>query len=91
MAIETCPECRVPRYITADHRWLSSGAIVQTSAEKTRPYFLECENLDPLFGGIEGIIGEPIEPIVIAIKCMNVKTYIEGSDTGRDQGDAAAA
>ncbi|MEW6553894.1 MAG: hypothetical protein AB1384_06380 [Actinomycetota bacterium] len=78
MAIDTCSECRVPRYITSDHRWLSSGAIVQASAEKTRPYFLECENLDPLFGGIEGIIGEPIEPIVIAVKQMNVKTYIEG-------------
>jgi len=79
MALDTCAECGVPRYITSDHRWLSSGAIVQASAEKTRPYFLECENLDPLFKGIEGIIGEPIEPIVIAIKRMNVKTYIGGT------------
>ena len=78
MAIDTCAMCGVPEYITADHRWLSSGVIVQTSAEKTRPYFLECENLDPLFGGIESIIGEPIEPIIIAVKRMNVKTYIEG-------------
>jgi hypothetical protein len=78
LAIDNCPECRVPKYITGDHRWLNSGAIVQASNEKTRPYFLECENLDPLLGGIEGIIGEPIEPIVIAIKRMNVKTYIEG-------------
>jgi hypothetical protein len=78
LAIDTCPECKVPRYITGDHRWLNSGAIVQTSAEQTRPYFLECENLDPLFSGIEGIIGEPIEPIVIATKRRNVKTYIEG-------------
>jgi hypothetical protein len=78
LAIDTCLECRVPKYITGDHRWLNSGAIIQASAEKTRPYFLECENLDPLFAGIEGIIGEPIEPIVIAIKRMNVKTYIEG-------------
>ncbi len=78
MAIETCPECGVPTYITADHRWLNSGAIVQASAEKTRPYFLECGNLDPLFDGIAGMIGELIEPIVIDIKRMNVKTYIEG-------------
>lgn len=82
MAIDTCPECRVPRYITGDHRWLSSGAIVQTSAEKTRPYFLECENLDPLFRGIEGLVGEPIEPIVIATKRRNVRTYIEGALPG---------
>ncbi len=78
MAIDTCAECGTPRYITSDHRWLSSGAIVQSSAGRTRPYFLECENLDPLFSGIEVIIGDPIEPIIIAIKRMNVKTYIEG-------------
>jgi hypothetical protein len=76
--IDSCPECRVPRYITGDHRWLNSGAIVQTSSESTRPYFLECENLDPLFKGIEGIIGELIEPVLIDIKRRNVKTYIEG-------------
>jgi len=79
LAIDTCPECKVPRYVTSDHRWLSSGAIVQASAEKTRPYFLECENLDPLFSGIEGIIGATIEPIVIDTKRRNVKTYIEGA------------
>jgi hypothetical protein len=76
--IDRCPECNVPKYITAEHRWLDNGTIVQTSSENTRPFFIECENIDPLFRGIERMIGMSIESLVIATKRRNVRQYIEG-------------
>ncbi|MDY6796544.1 MAG: hypothetical protein SWK76_14890 [Actinomycetota bacterium] len=71
-----CPECGVPRHITSEHMWLNSGAIVQSRESKTRMVFIECENLDPLFRGIEGVIGMPIERAVNATKCKAVRSYL---------------
>ena len=77
MEMEACPECGVPRFITAEHHWLDSGTIVQASNEKARPFFIESANLDPIFNGVEQIIGAPIRPIVIVTKRRAIRGYID--------------
>ncbi|MHB8781541.1 MAG: hypothetical protein ACYC55_09180 [Candidatus Geothermincolia bacterium] len=62
---EFCPECDVPCYVTREHRWLSSGAIVLTHDPSQRVVFLESANLDGLFEGISSLIGTSIDRIVI--------------------------
>lgn len=39
--------------------------------------FMECENLDPLFRGIQELIGVPIEHVLIAAKRKAVRAYLE--------------
>jgi hypothetical protein len=73
----TCPECGVPMFITEQHSWVDSGAIVQSSNETVRPFFIECANLDPLFNGVEQLIGAPIRPIVIVTKRRAIRAYID--------------
>ena len=77
MDTETCPECGVPRFITTEHSWLDSGTIVQSGNGKVRPFFIESANLDPLFNGVEQIIGAPIRPIVIITKRRAIRGYID--------------
>ena len=63
-ALETCPECGVPRRITGQYLWLNSGAVVMRSNPGMRVGFLESENLDPLYRGISEAIGLPIDRLV---------------------------
>lgn len=65
--IPVCPECGVPRLVTAEHTWLSDGAIVQTRFWGHRMAFIESENLDPLFKGIEELIGMAVEDILVNV------------------------
>jgi hypothetical protein len=74
--VEKCPECGVPYHITSEHNWLNNGAIVQSRERRTRMVFIECENLDPLFDGIENLIGMPIGRAVTAAKRKAVRTYL---------------
>lgn len=78
MKVERCEECGVPLYITTTHRWLESGAIVLAGQERSRPYFMECENIDPILATVESIIGLPVENVVIATDRRGVKTYLKG-------------
>lgn len=73
--IDLCTECGVPRYITSEHLWVDSGAIIQSRESEIRMIFIECENLDPLFRGIENLIGMPIEHAVTAAKRKAVRSY----------------
>ena len=73
---EFCPECGTPTHITSEHRWLSSGAIVQTHDTRNRLAFIESENLDPLYRGIGELIGMPIEHIVIEASRRATRGYI---------------
>jgi hypothetical protein len=74
--IEVCPECGVPKYITSEHSWLNNGDIVQSRNQKSRMIFIETENLDPLFKGIEQIIGMPIEHMVITAGRRAIRGYL---------------
>ncbi len=73
---EFCPECNTPTHITSEHRWLSSGVIVQTNDTRNRLAFVESENLDPLYRGIGELIGAPIEHIVIEASRRATRGYI---------------
>jgi hypothetical protein len=72
-----CPECGVPDYITSEHRWLDSGAIVQSTRETSRLFFIETGNIDPLHRNIEKIIGRPLEKQIITIKRRAIRSYID--------------
>ncbi len=65
--IPVCPECGVPRLVTAEHTWLSDGAIVQTRFWGHRMAFVETENLDPLFKGIEELVGMSIQDVLVRV------------------------
>jgi len=76
-AIDLCPECGVPRHLTSEHVWLNSGVIVQSRDRRNRMVFIESENLDPLFRGIEEIIGAPIGQVLVTAKRRAVRAYLD--------------
>ena len=60
----------------SEHLWLNNGDIVHSRARSSRLIFLESENLDPLFRGIERIIGMPIEHMVITAARRAYRVYL---------------
>lgn len=74
--IDRCPECGVPEIITSEHLWLNNGDIVHSRAQSSRIVFMETENLDPLFKGIEQIIGAPIEHMIITAGRRAYRIYL---------------
>jgi hypothetical protein len=74
--LEVCRECLVPLHVSSEQTWLNGGAIVQSRDSRNRMVFMECENFDPLFQGIEKIIGMPIERAVTAAKRKAVRAYL---------------
>ena len=77
MELERCPECGAPENITGEHLWLNNGDIVQKRHQSHRMVIIETENMDPLFRGIEQIIGVNIEPIVITAVRRAVRPYLK--------------
>jgi hypothetical protein len=75
--VDLCPECGVPRHITSEHTWLDNGVIVQSRDRRNRMVFVESENLDPLFRGIQELIGVPIEHALITAKRRAVRSYLD--------------
>ncbi len=75
--IKVCRKCGVPRLVSKEQNWLDNGVIQQTMDKANRMVFYESDNLSSLFEGIEGIIGLPIEHIVIESKRLDVKEYTE--------------
>lgn len=75
MDVEICPQCLVPRQIVDGHRWLNNGVIVTTIDPSLRMVFTECENFDPIFQGIEKLIGVPIEHIIVDIERKGTRDY----------------
>ncbi len=71
-----CPECKVPGKFVDNHLWLGGGTVVQSTDQEHRMVLIECANLDPLFKGIEEIIGVPIERIVIETKRRATRDYL---------------
>jgi hypothetical protein len=77
MALKACSECGVPEIITGEHLWLDNGDIVHKRARSSRMVFIETEILDPLFLGIEQIIGVPIEHMVITAGRRAYAVYLK--------------
>jgi hypothetical protein len=74
--MEKCPECGVPNWVTGGHLWLNNGDIVQRNDQKNRLVLFESENIDPLFKNIEGLIGVPIEHIIITSVRRAVRSWL---------------
>lgn len=74
--LKPCPECGIPGYIANEHTWLNNGDIVQSREEWHRMLFIECENFDPLFHGIEEIAGTSIEHFVITAQRRATRAYL---------------
>ncbi|MEW6554899.1 MAG: hypothetical protein AB1384_11505 [Actinomycetota bacterium] len=73
--LEPCEECGVPHVITREYIWMDNGDIVQKRDQRDRIIFTECENLDPLFKGIENIVGSPIEHVVLDCIRRTYRSY----------------
>jgi hypothetical protein len=80
MEYKSCPECGAPEIATGEHIWLNNGDIVHKRAPSSRMIFLESENLDPVFHGIEQIIGVPIEHMIITTnrraQCVYLGSFV---------------
>jgi ribosomal protein L37E len=66
--IRVCGACGVPRRLTRQHEWLSNGVIVQRKNPVHRMVFLESENINATFRGVEEIIEMSIERIITESK-----------------------
>ncbi len=75
--IDTCPECGTPMFISSQHVWLENGIIRPRRDERQRLVFFECGNIDPLFEGIEDIIGIPIGHLVIDASRRYSREYMK--------------
>jgi hypothetical protein len=76
--LDRCPKCGVPGHITSEHTWLDNGIIVQSRDSRNRMVLADQNSIEPVFQGIEKIIGVPIEQILIAAKRKAVKPYLAG-------------
>jgi len=75
--IGVCPECGVPLMVSGELSWDDNGVISSRSSPRNRWVFYESGNIDPLFRGIEELIGVPIEHIVIESRRRETRRYIE--------------
>lgn len=76
MHINTCGECGVPEYVSSEHLWLRCGLIAQKRDQRHVVIFIESENLDPLFEGIEDLIGVSIGRIVLTTRRRAGRAYM---------------
>ncbi len=74
--IEKCSKCGAPSQLVNNHLWLAGGVIVQANDREHRMVLIESDNLDPLFKGVEEIIGVPLERMVIETKRRASREYI---------------
>jgi hypothetical protein len=75
--VKMCPECGVPEYITSEHVWLNNGLIAQRMDQRHIVVFMESDNLDPLFYGIEEIIGASINRAILTARRRAGRAYMD--------------
>ncbi|MBN2026294.1 MAG: hypothetical protein JW854_06000 [Actinobacteria bacterium] len=75
--VNMCPECGVPEYITSEHLWQESGFIVQKRDQRHILTFIENDNLNALFLGVEDILGTSIERIILATRRRTGRAYMD--------------
>lgn len=72
-----CSMCGTPRHIYRQIIWRDNGTVCQRRNPDHRSVFIESENIDGVFRGIEEIIGLPIEHIVIESRSRSAADYLE--------------
>jgi len=80
--IKCCSYCGMPYEFSKANRWNNDGTITQTKNPDRRQSFLEADNLDNIFQKIEGLLGVPIERILIEGRRKPVMEFLQGSFSG---------
>jgi len=75
--IRRCGECGIPRHISKQVVWRDNGTACQYRNPDHRSVFIESENIDGVFRGIEYIIGTSIERIVVESRRRSAYDYLE--------------
>lgn len=75
--IRLCGECGVPKRFTREHMWLHNGTIVQRKNPDHRMIFIENENIQSTFRGVEEIIGMSIERIIVEAKRRATYDFVD--------------
>lgn len=75
--IKMCSECGVPKRFVKEHAWLDNGTIVQRENPDHRMIFIENENIQATFRGVEEIIGMPIERIITEAKRRATYDFVD--------------
>jgi hypothetical protein len=75
--IRRCRECGIPRHVSKQVVWRDNGTAYQRRNPDHRSVFIESENIDGVFRGIEFIIGTSIEHIVVESRRRSAYDYLE--------------
>ncbi len=75
--MNVCESCGVPLFVSSQHEWRNNGVILASRETRHRLAFFECGNLDPLFRGIEEILGIPIQHIILDTARRSTRSYME--------------
>lgn len=77
--IERCEECGTPAMIGRELRWNDNGVISLANSPRDRMVFFESTNIDSMFRGMEELVGEPIEPMIIESRRRETRKFMERS------------
>ena len=80
--IKSCSYCGMPKEFSKENQWNNDGTITQAKNPDRRQSFLEADNLDNIFRRIEGLLGVPVERILIEGRRKPVTEYLQGSFSG---------
>jgi hypothetical protein len=75
--IKPCKECGVPFMVSKGHTWNSNGVLTQADNPDNRMTFYEANNFVGAFGRLAGMIGMPIDKIIVESKRREAKEYVE--------------
>jgi hypothetical protein len=76
--IDLCSLCGVPRFISGAGAWESNGVLSSPFLPGGRGIFCECEAINGLFASLEGLLGLPIEHIIIESIRRDAREFMEG-------------
>jgi hypothetical protein len=77
--IEKCGTCGIPAMIGRELHWEGNGVISLANSPRDRMALFESNTIDNTFRGIEEIVGEPIEPMVIESRRRETRKFMERS------------
>ena len=75
--LEVCKTCGVPSVISTILSWGDNGIISVSYSPKARMVFYESVDIDNVFRGVERLIGEPIEQIVMERRRRDTRKFME--------------
>jgi len=77
--IEKCGTCGIPAMIGRELNWEGNGVISLANSPRDRMALFESTTIDSMFKGMEEIVGEPIEPMVIESRRRETRKFMERS------------